>query len=192
VLQPNYRGSDNLGRAYQRAVLYDVVAGPGRDVIAAVDPLRRRGEIDERRIGASGWSYGGIMTSWMITHYHIWRAALSGAGVHDWIVDYALADDLSEDIDLFHGSPFTGHGAEWRAASPLSYAQQIATPLLLLSDVGDARVPIPETYELFRALRDLHKPVEFYAYPVNGHYPTDPVRVDDIARRWVGWLASHF
>lgn len=192
VLQPNYRGSDNLGRAYQRAILYDVVGGPGRDVIAAVDALRRRGEIDDRRIGVSGWSYGGIMTSWMITHYHIWRAALSGAGVHDWIVDYALADDLSEDVDLFHGSPFTGHAAEWRAASPLTYAQQITTPLLLLSDVGDARVPIPETYELFRALTDLHKPVEFYAYPVNGHYPTDPVRVDDIARRWVGWFASHF
>jgi len=132
------------------------------------------------------------MTSWMIAHYHIWRAALAGAGVHDWIVDYALADDLSEDRVLFHGSPFGGDIAEWRAASPLTYARRIATPLLMLSDVGDARVPIPESYELFRALQDLHKPVEFYAYPVNGHYPDDPVRADDILRRWVGWFASHF
>jgi len=192
VLQPNYRGSNNLGGAYQRAILHDVVAGPGRDIMAAVDAVRARGEIDPSRIGVSGWSYGGIMTSWMIAHYHIWRAALAGAGVHDWIVDYALADDLSEDRVLFHGSPFGGDIAEWRAASPLTYARRIATPLLMLSDVGDARVPIPESYELFRALQDLHKPVEFYAYPVNGHYPDDPVRADDILRRWVGWFASHF
>jgi len=112
--------------------------------------------------------------------------------VHDWVVDYSLADDMREDIDLFHGSPFNGDVAAWRAASPLTYARQITTPLLLLSDVGDVRVPMPESYELFRALRDLGKPVEFYVYPVGGHYPSDPVRQDDIARRWVNWFASHF
>ncbi|MBV9648422.1 MAG: S9 family peptidase [Candidatus Eremiobacteraeota bacterium] len=192
VLQPNYRGSNNLGRAYQSAILHDVVAGPGRDIMAAVNALRARGEIDDRRIGVSGWSYGGVMTGWMITHYHLWRAAMAGAGVHDWIVDYSLADDIREDVDLFHGSPFAGDLAEWRAASPLTYARQITTPLLLLSDVGDVRVPMPESYELFRALRDLHKPVEFYVYPVSGHYPSDPVRSDDIARRWVNWFARHF
>jgi dipeptidyl aminopeptidase/acylaminoacyl peptidase len=192
VLQPNYRGSDNLGRTYQRAILHDVVAGPGRDIKAAVDALRARESIDPARIGVSGWSYGGIMTSWMITHYHFWRAALAGAGVHDWVVDYALADDLSEDRVLFHGSPFAGDLAAWRAASPLTYARDINTPLLMLSDVGDARVPIPESYELFRALQDLHKPVEFYAYPIDGHEPGDPVRADDIIRRWAGWFAEHF
>jgi dipeptidyl aminopeptidase/acylaminoacyl peptidase len=193
VLRPNYRGSNNLGLAYQRAILHDVAAGPGRDIIAAVNALRAKGEIDDRRIGVSGWSYGGIMTSWMITHYHIWRAALSGAGVHDWIADYALADDMAEDRVLFHGSPFVGgNAAEWRAASPLTYARQITTPLLILSDVGDARVPIPESYELFRALTDLGKPVEFYAYPINGHYPEDPVRAADIERRWGEWFARHF
>jgi dipeptidyl aminopeptidase/acylaminoacyl peptidase len=62
----------------------------------------------------------------------------------------------------------------------------------MLSDVGDARVPIPESYELFRALQDLHKPVEFYAYPIDGHYPDDPVRADDVLRRWVNWFAVHF
>ncbi|HTD38718.1 MAG TPA: prolyl oligopeptidase family serine peptidase, partial [Candidatus Limnocylindrales bacterium] len=94
VLEPNYRGSDNLGYAYQHAVQFDADAGPGTDVMAAVGAVRARGIVDERRIGVSGWSYGGIMTAWMISKYHLWRAAVSGASVNDWVTDYGTADDL--------------------------------------------------------------------------------------------------
>ncbi|MBD5634039.1 MAG: S9 family peptidase, partial [Candidatus Eremiobacteraeota bacterium] len=106
VLEPNYRGSDNLGVAFQRGVLYDPEEGPGKDIMAAVDTVRASGIVDDRRIAVSGWSYGGIMTAWMISKYHIWRAAISGASVDDWTADYGVADDSDSDRALFHGSPF--------------------------------------------------------------------------------------
>jgi dipeptidyl aminopeptidase/acylaminoacyl peptidase len=69
VFSPNYRGSDNLGNAYQHAIFNDAGAGPDRDVMAGLDALKSRGIVDENRIAVSGWSYGGYMTSWMIGHH---------------------------------------------------------------------------------------------------------------------------
>ena len=193
VLEPNYRGSDNHGLAYQRMVRYDPEDGPGKDIIAAIDALRARGIVDEHRIAVSGWSYGGIMTAWMITHYHFWRAAVSGASVNDWITDYSVADDLDSDKALFHGSPFVGaYRAEWMRASAVTYAKDVTTPTLILSDNGDNRDPIATSYIFFRALKDNGKDVTFVAYPVNGHFPRDPVRTSDVYTRWVDYIGKHF
>jgi dipeptidyl aminopeptidase/acylaminoacyl peptidase len=193
VLEPNYRGSDNLGLAYQRAVLYDPDEGPGKDIMAAVDALRARGIVDERRIAVSGWSYGGIMTAWMISRYHIWSAAVSGASVDDWITDYGVADDSDSDRTLFHGSPFVGgNAAEYRKASAISYVRDVTTPLLIISDVGDNRDPFATSSMYYRALRDNGKTVTFVAYPVDGHFPGDPVRQADVYARWIEYIAQHF
>jgi dipeptidyl aminopeptidase/acylaminoacyl peptidase len=69
VFQPNYRGSDNLGNADQRAIVQDLGKGPGRDVMAGLAALKKRGFVDESRIAVTGWSYGGYMTTWLIGHY---------------------------------------------------------------------------------------------------------------------------
>ncbi len=111
VLRPNYRGSPNLGLKYQRAILYDPEDGPGKDIIAALNAVRASGIVNDSRLAVSGWSYGGIMTAWMISKYHIWKAAVSGASVNDWIADYGTADDSLSDVDLLHGSPFLGNNA---------------------------------------------------------------------------------
>jgi dipeptidyl aminopeptidase/acylaminoacyl peptidase len=66
VLQPNYRGSDNRGNAFQLGIVPGAGSGPGRDVIAGVETLPARGYVDAARIAVSGWSYGGFMTVWMI------------------------------------------------------------------------------------------------------------------------------
>jgi dipeptidyl aminopeptidase/acylaminoacyl peptidase len=193
VLEPNYRGSNNLGFAYQHAVLYDPDEGPGRDIMAAVDAVRARGIVDDRRIAVSGWSYGGIMTAWMISKYHIWRAAVSGASVNDWITDYGVADDSESDKALFHGSPFvSNNAAEWRRASAISYVRDVTTPLLILSDTGDNRDPFATSAMYYRALRDNGKQVTFVAYPVQGHFPGDPVRQSDVYGRWMEYIAQHF
>ena len=60
VFSPNYRGSNNLGRAYQRAIINDAGEGPGRDVMAGIAAVKARGVTDEHRIAVSGWSYGGV------------------------------------------------------------------------------------------------------------------------------------
>ncbi len=193
VLRPNYRGSPNLGLKYQRAILYDLEDGPGKDIMSAVAAVRARGIVDDARIAVCGWSYGGIMTAWMISKYHIWRVAVSGASVNDWIADYGTADDSMADADLFHGSPFVGkNAAEWRRASAISYAGAVTTPVLILSDVGDNRDSFATSSMYWRALRDNHKDATLRVWPVDGHFPTDPVRTADVFHYWIDYIAEHF
>ena len=145
--------------------------------------------VDPGRIGVSGWSYGGQMTTWLIGHESRFKAAVAGAAVDDLVVDYATADDIDDDRNSLGSSPFAGDAlAEWRAASPLTYFERITTPTLMFSNVYDVRVPIVESYELFHALRDRGVPVEFYAYPTAGHLPSGPVRTADVYRRWLDWF----
>jgi dipeptidyl aminopeptidase/acylaminoacyl peptidase len=191
VLLPNYRGSPNLGERYQRAIFMDTVEGPGRDVRAALDAVKARGIVDASRIAVSGWSYGGVMTTWMITHYHDWRVAVAGAPVTDIVADYATADDINADRELFRGSPWVGNNrADYLAQSPITYVADVTTPVLLMTDRGDQRVSPVSAYEFYHALRDLGKPVDLVAYPVDGHFPSDPVRSADVNRRWVEYIAE--
>jgi len=106
VFSPNYRGSDNLGNAYEHAIYNDAGAGPGRDVMAGVNALKKRGFVDESRIAVSGWSYGGYMTSWLIGHSNIWKAAVSGAAVNNLVHEYALSDNNVTAAYSLGGSPY--------------------------------------------------------------------------------------
>ena len=108
VFEPNYRGSDNLGNAYQRAIWNDAGDGPGRDVMAGFDAVKKLGFVDESKIGVTGWSYGGYMTSWLIGHYSIWKAAMAGAPVTDIYDEYNLSDGNVSGRYSFKGSPFAG------------------------------------------------------------------------------------
>ena len=76
--------------------------------------------------------------------------------------------------------------------STITYAWNITTPTLILSDTGDSRVPITQSYAMFRALKDRGTTVEFWAYPVSGHFPSDPVRTMDVYRRWSDWILRYF
>jgi dipeptidyl aminopeptidase/acylaminoacyl peptidase len=193
VFNPNYRGSDNLGAKYWYGIINDSGAGPGRDVMAGVAAVEQAYKIDTSRIAVSGWSYGGYMTSWMIGHYHIWKAAVSGAAVNDLIDEYALADNGVGDRYQMGGlSPYVKNEVQnYIAQSPISAAWNVTTPTLILSDVGDQRVPITQSYKFYHALKDRGTTVQFWAYPVSGHFPGDPVRQLDVYRRWSGWLESY-
>ncbi len=192
VFSPNYRGSDNLGNAYQRAIWNDAGDGPGRDVIAGIDALKKRSFIDANKIGVTGWSYGGYMTSWLVGHYQIWKAAMAGAPVTDLYDEYNLADGNVSVRYGFKGSPYVGENLkDYRAQSPITYAAQMKTPTLIMHDTGDARVTITQGYSLYHALKDNGVPVKFIAYPVAGHFPGDPVRAMDVDRRWVEWMDQY-
>jgi dipeptidyl aminopeptidase/acylaminoacyl peptidase len=189
VFSPNYRGSDNLGNAYQRAIVNDAGDGPGRDVIAGLEALQARGFVDAARIGVSGWSYGGYMTSWLIGHYNIWKTAVAGAAVTDFQDQYNMADFNVQARWSFGGSPWTeGRAKAYAEQSPITYAANIKTPTLILSDTGDVRVPVTQSYRLYHALKDNGVPVKFIAYPVPGHFPSDPVRSRAVFRDWMSWL----
>jgi dipeptidyl aminopeptidase/acylaminoacyl peptidase len=192
VFEPNYRGSDNLGNAYQRAIHNDAGEGPGRDVMAGLEAVKQRGFVDTTRIAVSGWSYGGYMTTWLIGHYQGWRAAIAGAALTDFLDTYNLADTNIRTRYAFGGSPWVGDFEKaYREQSPITSAAKIRTPTLILAMTGDARVPIVESYKLYHALRDNGVTTTFIAYPVAGHSPGDPVRARDVQRRWLAWLDQY-
>jgi dipeptidyl aminopeptidase/acylaminoacyl peptidase len=193
VFSPNYRGSSTQGKAFQGAVINDAGDGPGRDVMSGVQVLKDRGIVDERRVAVSGWSYGGYMTAWLTAHYDGWAAAMAGAAVTDWFDWYNMADMNVWAGYGLAGSPWLNDNAMnyWRQ-SPMAYAHQIRTPTLILSDTGDERVTVSQSYKLYHALKDNGVEVKFVVYPVPGHFPGDPVHQRDLRRRWVEWIAQHF
>jgi dipeptidyl aminopeptidase/acylaminoacyl peptidase len=192
VFSPNYRGSDNKGNAYQRAIFNDAGAGPGKDVMAGIEAVKKRGFVDADRIAVTGWSYGGYMTTWLIGNYHIWKTAIAGAAVTDKGDQYNLADYNVTERYTFGGSPWVGsYEKAYREQSPITYASKIKTPTLIMATTGDARVPIVQSYRLYHALKDNGVTTKFVAYPVSGHFPGDPVRTKDLYKRWVGWLDEY-
>ncbi len=195
VFEPNYRGSDNRGNAFQAAIWNDAGAGPGRDVMSGLEMLKKRGFVDETRIGVSGWSYGGYMTSWLIGNYpNVWKAAVAGAAVTDGIHQYDLGDSNVRRGASYGGSPYTDpkRMQAFIAQSPITYIPQAKTPTLILALTGDYRVPPTQSYRLYHALRDNNVPVKFFAYPLPGHNAADPVHQRDIDRRWIEWFRAYF
>jgi dipeptidyl aminopeptidase/acylaminoacyl peptidase len=193
VFQPNYRGSDNLGLTYARTTVPNITSVPGRDIEAGLTKVLSSAPIDPARIGVSGWSEGGLMTSWLIGNDQRWRAAVSGAAVNDW-VQYDAMSDSKDFAPLFIGkSPWSSSALYklYEAESPLSYASSVRTPTLIMSDAGDFRVPTPLAYEFYHDVRATGTPVQFVVYPVVGHFPRDPVRVEDIYRRWEAWFVKY-
>lgn len=193
AFSPNYRGSNNLGEAYQRAVINDAGDGPARDIISGLRALEARGFVERDRIAISGWSYGGFLTAWLTAHGHDWRAAVAGAAVSSWVDWYNLADLNVWSGTGLGGSPWREGGLEhYLQQSAITYARNIRTPMLLISMTGDRRVSVTQSYKLYHALKDNGTEVQFIAYPIGGHFPADPVHERDVYRRWVGWIDRHF
>jgi dipeptidyl aminopeptidase/acylaminoacyl peptidase len=193
VFEPNYRGSDNLGNAYQAAIWNDAGQGPGEDVMAGLAALEKRGDVDTDHIAVSGWSYGGFMTSWLLGHSTIWKASVDGAAVTNWVDMYNLSDGNITVSENFGGSPYSSPELmkAYVAQSPITYVANVRTPTLVMCDVGDYRVPITQSYAWYRALKDQDVETRFVAFPVGGHFPGDPIRREDVMRLWIQWLGRY-
>jgi len=192
VLQPNYRGSDNLGNAYMTAIVRDTVAGPSADILAGLDALERRGGVDPARVAVCGWSYGGELTSWLIGHDHRWRAAVSGAAVNSEFDEYNLSVSNVQDRYPLGTSPYVGDGQRvYSENSPITYYARITTPTLIWSTTLDPVVPITQSYALFHALTDNHVPVRFAVFPASTHGPADPRQTAVLTGLWLDWLDGH-
>jgi dipeptidyl aminopeptidase/acylaminoacyl peptidase len=192
VLQPNYRGSDNLGNAYMTAIVRNTVVGPSSDILAGLDALERLGGVDAARVAVSGWSYGGELTSWLIGHDHRWRAAVSGAAVNSEFDEYNLSTSNVQDRYPLGATPYTGDGERiYRENSPITYCAQITTPTLIWATTQDPVVPITQSYALYHALHENHVPVRFAVFPASTHGPADPRQTAELTQLWLGWLDTH-
>jgi dipeptidyl aminopeptidase/acylaminoacyl peptidase len=191
VFQPNYRGSDNLGNAHEHAIYQDPGVGPGNDAMAGVAALEKMGIVDTSREAVTGHSYGGYMTTWLISHWHHWRCAVVGDGMVDWVEEYNLSGtgNLAWARDSLGGSPWDPKVAPiYRSGSPITYVHQIVTPTLIISGTADEQVPASESYELYHALRDQGVTVEFIAIPNAKHNASDPVHIEGYNRVTLDWV----
>lgn len=195
VFQPNYRGSDNMGYRFSESINGDAGVGPGRDVMKGLAELKKRSYIDTTKIAVTGWSYGGFMTTWLIGNYQGWKCAVAGAAVTDWLAQYSQNDVGSMSrFEVSNGiSPFTDKKVKenWIKNSPITYVENVKTPTLILSNTGDERVPISQSYTYFRALQDRGIESKFIVFPITGHIPTDPIRTKEMNRYILEWLDKY-
>ena len=193
VFQPNYRGSDNLGQAFQVAIVGDAGAGPGRDVMAGVTMLRKKPYVDAAKTAVTGWSYGGYMTTWMIGNYpREWTAAMAGAPVTDWEHQYNWGDGSIRQRYSFGGSPWVGDNARrFKEQSPITYASKAKAPTLVMSNMEDFRVPPTQAFALYRALKDNGVETEFIGFTGRTHSSADPVNSRERNRLWLEWVKAH-
>lgn len=182
VFRPNPRASTGYGRDFRYLNLKDWGGGDFDDVMTGV---RAQALADPERLAVMGWSYGGFLTSWTISHSAIFKAACIGAGVSNLWSQTGTSDIRSNKLDAF-GAPWENQ-AFYIERSPLTHVKNVRTPVMILGGEADERVPISQSYELFHALKRLGVETEMVVYPGAGHSPREPEYVLDIMKRHLNW-----
>ena len=169
VVYTNPRGSTNYGEKF----LWATWGGWGNldfeDVMAGVDYAKTKYNVDEKRMGVTGYSYGGFLTNWVIGHTNRFAAAISGAGIANWISDYATSDIPRTKESEFFGTPWDRGRDILERQSPITYAANFKTPTLFLNGESDFRVPIEEAEQMYLALRKQRVPARMVRYPDTSH-----------------------
>ncbi len=188
VLMPNPRGGLGHGEQFAAAARGDVGGADYGDVMAAVDAAIERGIADPDRLGIGGWSQGGFMTAWAVTQTNRFKAGIMGAGVSDWGMMVMTSDLPDFERELGGSAPWEGLGPHQHAKlSPISFAHQVKTPVLILHGENDARVPLSQATGFHRALREQQVPTEFVIYPREPHSISERAHQIDVLRRVRSW-----
>ncbi len=171
VLDTNFRSSTNYGEAFKWATWGAWGNKDGEDVISGVDYVLARYPLDPRHVGHTGHSYGGFMTNWLITQYpDRFAAAITGAGITNWISDYGTADIYRTKETEFFGTPWEAAARERMIKqSPLTYAGNVKTPTLFIHGEVDQRVPYEEGEQMYFALKRRGIPAKMYQYAGQPH-----------------------
>ncbi|MAH67371.1 MAG: peptidase S9 [Phycisphaerae bacterium] len=187
VVYCNPRGSGGYGEAFQRANHQDWGPGPASDCLAVVDAACARDWVDSDQLVVTGGSYGGYLTAWMIARDDRFKAAVAQRGVYDLATFYGEGNAFRLVDWAFGGRPFEPRFRELiERNNPFDDVADIETPLLVLHGEKDLRTGVSQSAMMFRALRDLGRPVEYVLYPDAGHDLSrsgDPVqRMDRLDR----------
>jgi dipeptidyl aminopeptidase/acylaminoacyl peptidase len=177
VFDTNFRSSTGYGEAFKWATWGAWGDKDGEDVMSGIDYVIERYPIDRARVGHTGHSYGGFMTNWLITQYpDRFAAAVSGAGISNWISDYGTADIFRTKETEFYGPPWD-EAARNRMIrqSPLTYADRVRTPTLFVHGEVDQRVPYEEAEQMYFALKRRGVPAMMIQYKdmphgIRGHW----------------------
>ncbi|MFJ8236687.1 S9 family peptidase [Ureibacillus sp. NPDC094379] len=191
VLYVNPRGSHGYNQAFVNAVRGDYGGGDYEDIISGLDfAIQENSWIDESRLGVTGGSYGGFMTNWIVGHTNRFKAAVTQRSISNWISFFGVSDIGYYFTDWQLGSDMMNPEKLWDH-SPLKYAKNIETPLLILHSEKDFRCPIEQAEQLFMTLKTMKKETSFVRFPENNHNlsrtGTPNLRIERL-RQIVGWF----
>ncbi len=194
VLSVNPRGSSSYSPEFTKAVLGDWGGEDYLDILASVDELATRPYVDEDRMAVHGFSYGGFMSGWIVGHDHRFKAAIVGAMCANLHSMYGTSDIGTSFGEINWGGPYTGARDKFLHHSPISYAANVQTPILLLHGEADLRCPIEQSEQYFVALKRLGKTVEFVRFPDSPHRfrkMGHPALIVEYYNRLLKWLERY-
>jgi len=190
VLRCNPRGSSGYGVEFRLANQRDWGGEDYKDLMAGVDHVIRMGIADSAMLGVCGWSYGGFMSSWIVGHTDRFKAASIGAPVVDLI-----SQDYTDDIPGFltsymRNEPWNDHDV-YESHSPLRFAENVKTPVLLQHGEADIRVPFSQGLMFYNALKRRNIPVRLLALPRQPHGPTEPKMILEVMKTNLEWFQQY-
>ena len=190
VVGVNYRGSSGRGWEYSKSISADWGNKEVKDITSAVDYVIENGIADPDKLGICGWSYGGIMTDYMIASDTRFKAASSGAGVAMVSSLYGV-DQYIMQYDNELGAPWKNIDKYLSMSYPFLKADRIKTPTQFMVGENDFNVPSPGSEQMYQALRSLGIPTELIIYPGQFHGITVPSYVKDRFERYIGWFDKY-
>ncbi len=190
VAAVNYRGSNGRGVAYCKAIYADWGNKEVKDIIGAANYLIAKGIADSARMGIGGWSYGGILTDYVIATDNRFKAASSGAGSALQLSMYGV-DQYINQYNNELGRPWE-HMDRWiKLSYPFFKANKIKTPTLFMASQNDFNVPVEGAEQMYTALKTLGIPTQLVIYPGQFHGITVPSYQADRLQRWIKWYDKY-
>jgi dipeptidyl aminopeptidase/acylaminoacyl peptidase len=186
VIAANPRGSSGRGEEFQRGIWADWGHRDVEDVLSAVDDAVTRGLADPDRLGVGGWSYGSMLTNYVIASTRRFKAATSGAGSSNALAEYGT-DQYIREYEQELGTPWKNLDAYLRVSFPFFHADRITTPTLFLCGDADFNMPLINSEQMYQALRSLGVPTELVIYPGQHHGLRKPSFVRDRLERYAAW-----
>jgi dipeptidyl aminopeptidase/acylaminoacyl peptidase len=173
ILRPNPRGSSGYGTEFRRANLRDWGFGDYQDLMTGVDRVIEMGVADPARLGVMGWSYGGFMTTWVVTQTNRFKAASAGAPVTN-LMSFNGTADIPSFIPDYFGGQFWEVMDLYQKHSPMFNVKAVTTPTMIQHGEADVRVPISQGYEFYNALKFKGVPTRMLVLPRQPHGPNEP------------------
>jgi dipeptidyl aminopeptidase/acylaminoacyl peptidase len=187
VIAANPRGSTGRGTAYSRAIWAEWGSKDTEDVLAAVDHAIARGVADPERLGVGGWSYGGILTDYVISKTTRFKAAVSGSSIANYLAGYGT-DHYQYEYEVELGLPWKARERWLSLSSPFFDVEKIETPTLFLCGALDMNVPLLNSEQLYQALRRVGRvETELVVYPDQWHSIETPSYRKDRFLRYLAW-----
>jgi len=191
VIAANPRGSTGWGRDFARAIWADWGNKDYEDVMAAVDHAVAGGFADPERLGVGGWSYGGILTNYVITKSTRFKAAASGASISNYLAGYGT-DHYQFEYEAELGLPWKARQRWLDLSTPFFEIEKVVTPTLFLCGEKDMNVPLLNTEQMYQALRRVGKvDTEMVIYPGQWHGIETPSYQKDRYERYIAWYDKY-